>query len=67
MHERGAAIYQEVEFGTDVSPSALAAAQLTFNAPGLFHGVPVPAGLVGQVITIPLAHLQALVVNLIPC
>ena len=60
-------MHQEVEFGTNVSPAALAAAQLTFNAPNLFHGVPVPAGLVGQVINIPLAPLQALVVTLIPC
>ncbi len=64
VYERGVAAHQEIQFGTDVSN---AVSQLTFNAQSLFHGVIVPVGLVGQLVTIPLAPLQALVASLIPC
>lgn len=66
LYKKGVAVHQEVEFGNDISPAALVVAQLTFNATSLFHGVPFPSGLVGQVITIPLAPLQGLVTTLIP-
>jgi hypothetical protein len=67
VYERGVDTHQDVEFGTNVSQAELDAAQLTFNAASLFYGVPVPVSLIGQVITIPLAVLQDLVAQLIPC